>query len=117
MTALPRWRSFWAVIVPPIRPTILFTVVVSTIGGLQLFTEPQLFDASGPSGTGGNDRQFQTLVMYLYENGFGRFDAGYAATISWVLFRPGGRGSGWSTVAAVRAVCRGGAKSCDESRC
>jgi cellobiose transport system permease protein len=81
-----RWRSFWSVTVPAIRPTIVFTVVVSTIGGLQMFTEPQLFDASGVAGTGGNDRQFQTLVMYLYENGFSRFDAGYAAAISWVVF-------------------------------
>ncbi len=81
-----RWRSFWSVTVPGIRPTIVFTVVVSTIGGLQMFTEPQLFDASGVAGTGGNDRQFQTLIMYLYENGFGRFDAGYAAAISWVVF-------------------------------
>lgn len=35
-----RWRSFWSVTVPGIRPTIVFTVVVSTIGGLQLFAEP-----------------------------------------------------------------------------
>ncbi|WP_285743612.1 sugar ABC transporter permease [Lentzea sp. NBRC 105346] len=78
-----RWQAFWAVTVPAIRPTILFVVVVSTIGGFQLFAEPQLFDASG---VGGNDRQFQTIAMYLYENGFGRLDAGYAAAISWVLF-------------------------------
>jgi cellobiose transport system permease protein len=81
-----RWRRFWSVTVPGIRPTIVFTVIVSTIGGLQLFAEPQLFDASGTSGTGGNDRQFQTLTMYLYEKGFGHFDAGYAATIAWVVF-------------------------------
>ncbi|WP_433260254.1 carbohydrate ABC transporter permease [Actinosynnema sp. CS-041913] len=78
-----RARAFWSVTVPGIRPTLLFTAVVSTIGGLQLFAEPRLF---GGASAGGNDRQFQTLVMYLYENGFERFDAGYAATISWVLF-------------------------------
>ncbi|MFB9909016.1 carbohydrate ABC transporter permease [Allokutzneria oryzae] len=81
-----RWRSFWSVTVPGIRSTILFTVVVSTIGGLQLFAEPQLFDSSGTAGVGGNDRQFQTLAMYLYENGFGLFKAGYASAIAWVLF-------------------------------
>ncbi|MGW3469819.1 carbohydrate ABC transporter permease [Saccharopolyspora sp. NPDC000995] len=81
-----RWRSFWSITVPGIRPTIIFTVVVSTIGGLQLFAEPQLFDSSGTAGVGGNDRQFQTLTMYLYEKGFGLFDAGYAAAIAWVLF-------------------------------
>jgi cellobiose transport system permease protein len=81
-----RWRSFWSVTVPSIRPTIVFTVVVSTICGLQLFAEPQLFDPRGVAGTGGDARQFQTLTMYLYEKGFGDFDAGYAATIAWILF-------------------------------
>ncbi|MBB5851118.1 carbohydrate ABC transporter permease [Amycolatopsis umgeniensis] len=81
-----RWRTFWSITVPAIRPTIAFTVVVSTIGGLQLFAEPQLFDDTGTNGTGGADRQFQTLAMYLYEKGFGEFDAGYAAAIAWLLF-------------------------------
>jgi cellobiose transport system permease protein len=78
-----RWRAFWSVTLPSIRPTLLFTVVVSTIGGFQLFTEPLLF---GGASSGGDDRQFQTLVMYLYEIGFERLDAGYAAAVSWVLF-------------------------------
>ncbi|WET77309.1 sugar ABC transporter permease [Amycolatopsis sp. QT-25] len=81
-----RWRTFWSITVPAIRPTIAFTVVVSTIGGVQLFAEPQLFDDTGTNGTGGADRQFQTLAMYLYEKGFGEFDAGYAAAIAWLLF-------------------------------
>ncbi|QRP50580.1 sugar ABC transporter permease [Amycolatopsis sp. FDAARGOS 1241] len=81
-----RWRSFWSVTVPGIRPTIAFTAVAGTVNGLQLFAEPQLFDATGSSGTGGNDRQFQTLTMYLYEKGFTKFDAGYAAALSWVMF-------------------------------
>lgn len=81
-----RWRAFWSITVPSIRPTIVFTVVVATIGGLQIFAEPQLFDAAGVSGTGGADRQFQTLTMYLYEQGIGLSDAGYAAAISWLLF-------------------------------
>jgi cellobiose transport system permease protein len=82
-----RWRMFWSITVPSIRPTIIFTVITSTIGGLQLFTEPQLFDPGGTAtGTGGSDRQFQTLTMYMYEKGFRLFDAGYAAAIAWVLF-------------------------------
>lgn len=82
-----RWRTFWSITVPSIRPTILFTVITSTIGGLQLFVEPLLFDPGGVAlGTGGSDRQFQTLVMYLYEKGFRNFDAGYAATVAWMLF-------------------------------
>lgn len=81
-----RWRRFISITLPGIRPTIVFTSVVSAIGGIQLFVEPQLFDSSGTAGIGGDDRQFQTLVMYLYEKGFGHFDAGYAAAIAWVVF-------------------------------
>ncbi|MBM7774835.1 cellobiose transport system permease protein [Actinokineospora baliensis] len=80
------WQRFRVVTLPGIRPTVLFTVVASAIGGVQMFTEPQLFDGSGLAGAGGSDRQFQTVAMYLYEVGFGRFDAGYAAAMTWVLF-------------------------------
>ncbi|WP_410572785.1 carbohydrate ABC transporter permease [Amycolatopsis sp. cmx-4-61] len=81
-----RWRTFWSITVPGIRPALAFTAIAGTVNGLQLFAEPQLFDAGGSAGTGGNDRQFQTLVMYLYEKGFTHFDAGYAAALTWVLF-------------------------------
>ncbi|WP_410604802.1 carbohydrate ABC transporter permease [Amycolatopsis sp. lyj-90] len=81
-----RWRRFISITLPGIRPTIVFTSVVSAIGGVQIFVEPQLFDTSGVAGIGGDDRQFQTLVMYLYEKGFTQFDAGYAAAIAWVVF-------------------------------
>lgn len=35
-----------------IRPVVIFTVVLSTIGGLQLFTEPMLFDLNAQAATG-----------------------------------------------------------------
>jgi cellobiose transport system permease protein len=81
-----RWRAFWSITVPGIRPALAFTAIAGTVNGLQLFAEPQLFDAGGSAGTGGNDRQFQTLVMYLYEKGFTHLDAGYAAALTWVMF-------------------------------
>jgi cellobiose transport system permease protein len=70
--------------VPSIRPTIIFTVIVSTIGGMQVLAEPLLF--GGGNLTGGSDRQFQTIALYLYEVGFGRFDFGYASAAAWVMF-------------------------------
>ncbi|HEY3206909.1 MAG TPA: sugar ABC transporter permease [Gaiellaceae bacterium] len=82
------WKQFTHVTIPMLRPTIIFTVIVSTIGGLQLFTEPYLFQPLKQVGTGGSDRQYQTVVMYLYEKAFGssQFDFGYAAAIGWALF-------------------------------
>lgn len=82
-----RWRQFVHVTVPNLRPTIIFTVIISTIGGLQLFTEPYLFQPRTSGGTGGSARQYQTIVMYLYEKflGSSQFKFGYAAAIAWCL--------------------------------
>jgi cellobiose transport system permease protein len=82
-----RFRQFIHVTVPMLRPTILFTVIISTIGGLQLFTEPYLFQPRVSGGTGGSARQYQTIVMYLYEKFLGstQFKFGYAAAIAWCL--------------------------------
>jgi cellobiose transport system permease protein len=82
-----RWKQFFHVTVPMLRPTIIFTVIVSTIGGFQLFTEPYLFQPRPGSATGGSARQYQTIVMYLYEKAFGstQFAFGYASAIAWCL--------------------------------
>ncbi len=55
--------------VPLLRHTLLFVVVVATIGGLQLFAEPLLFDTSPASANGGAGREFQTVALYLYQTG------------------------------------------------
>ena len=82
------FRQFLHVTVPMLRPTIIFTVIVSTIGGLQLFTEPYLFQPLKQGATGGSDRQYQTVAMYLYEKAFAstEFKFGYASAVAWCLF-------------------------------
>ena len=37
------WRQLFRITIPMLRPTLIFVVIVSTIGGLQLFTEPLIF--------------------------------------------------------------------------
>jgi cellobiose transport system permease protein len=76
-------RRFWSITLPMIRPTLIFVVITSTIGGLQIFTEPKLFDGRT---NGGSDRQFQTIVLYLYELAFPRRDFGRASATAWILF-------------------------------
>jgi cellobiose transport system permease protein len=80
------WKQFTRVTVPLLRPTILFTVIISTIGGFQLFTEPLLFNSGSSNYQGGSLRQSQTVAMYVWENAFTKFDFGYASAIAWVLF-------------------------------
>jgi len=79
-----RVRQFFSVTVPMLRPTIIFVVITSTIGGLQIFDEPRMFDQYG---AGGADRQFMTMTMYLYELGWGAQKSfGRAAAVAWILF-------------------------------
>lgn len=80
------WRTFRSVTVPMLRHTLVFVVVVATIGGIQLFAEPLLFDTSPASANGGAGREFQTIALYLYQTAFRSFDFGYAAAMSWLLF-------------------------------
>lgn len=80
-----RWQQFVHVTVPSLRPTILFTIVVSTIGATQLFGEPLLFNG-GAGATGGADHQFQTLGLYLYEQGWVNLHLGRASAIAWAMF-------------------------------
>jgi cellobiose transport system permease protein len=80
------WRQFWSITIPMLRPTLLFVVIVSTIGGVQLFTEPLLFNSGAGALAGGTSRQFQTVAMYLVERAFPGQEFGYAASIAWVLF-------------------------------
>jgi cellobiose transport system permease protein len=80
------WRQFTTVTVPLLRPTILFTVIISTIGGFQLFTEPLLFNSGSSNYQGGSLRQSQTVAMYVWESAFVKFDFGYASAVAWVLF-------------------------------
>ncbi len=79
-----RMRRFWYVTVPMLRPTVIFVVITSTIGGLQIFDEPRMFDTAG---AGGGDRQWMTMTMYLYELGWGpQISFGKASAVAWLLF-------------------------------
>ncbi|WP_007026686.1 carbohydrate ABC transporter permease [Saccharomonospora iraqiensis] len=79
-------RRFFTVTLPMLRPTLIFVVITSTIGGLQIFTEPKLFDALPGSNNGGSTHQFQTITLYMYQTAFERGDLGYASAVAWVLF-------------------------------
>jgi ABC-type sugar transport systems, permease components len=79
-----RVRQFFHVTIPMIRPTLIFVVLTSTIGGLQIFDEPRMYDNVG---SGGADRQWMTVTMYLYESGWGpQHNFGRAAAVAWLLF-------------------------------
>ncbi len=77
---IPAWARFWYITVPMLKPVILFTSVISTIGTLQLFDEVNTITLGGPSDS------TLTLSLYIYNLTF-RFmpSFGYAATVSYVI--------------------------------
>ncbi|WP_019534477.1 carbohydrate ABC transporter permease [Paenibacillus ginsengihumi] len=77
-----RMQQFFSITLPLLRPIILFTVILSTIGGMQLFTEPMILLGNGGGATKGG----LTLVLYLYNQAFINQLFGYASAIAWVLF-------------------------------
>lgn len=76
-------RQFFSITIPQLRPTLIFVIVTSTIGGLQIFDEPRLYD---PYGQGGASAQWMTITIYLYNLGWGQLNFGRAAAVAWLLF-------------------------------
>jgi ABC-type sugar transport system permease subunit len=74
------WQRFRHVTLPALRPALLFTTLIATITGLQLFDLVYAMTSGGPI------FHTESVVMYLYEEGFVDFQMGYASAIAWVLF-------------------------------
>lgn len=71
---------FWHISVPGLRQQIIFVTVISVIASLQAFDQIFVMTRGGPLfGT-------ETIVTYLFTQGFERFRVGYAATLSVALF-------------------------------
>jgi multiple sugar transport system permease protein len=76
------WTKFWKITMPLLRPVTLFVFLNSFIGGMQSFDIQQLLT----DGMGSPRGSLQTVVMYLYNQGFLYSNFGYAAAISYYLF-------------------------------
>lgn len=72
-------KQFLAITIPGVKPVLLFSVVLSVTGVLQLFTEPNLITHSGPS------NETLTIVQYLYNVGFKQFNFGVSAAGAYIL--------------------------------
>lgn len=75
-------QSFFRVTLPLLKPTMLYVMVTSLIGGLQIFDIPRVLT----NGRGGPDNALTTMVLYLYNQGFKNFNLGYASALAYALF-------------------------------
>lgn len=75
-----RMQSIFRITIPMISPTIFFILVTNTIAILQIFSEPYIMTQGGPANS------TLTIVYYLYQKGFQRFQMGYGASLAWIVF-------------------------------
>jgi multiple sugar transport system permease protein len=74
------WQRFWRITLPLLSPTVFLAVVLTVISSFQVFDQAYVMTNGGPANA------TNTIVLYIYQNGFQYFRMGYASAIAWVLF-------------------------------
>ncbi|MFV0412313.1 MAG: carbohydrate ABC transporter permease [Oscillospiraceae bacterium] len=74
-------QMFWRITLPLIRPILVYVIITSLIGGLQMFDVPQILT----NGKGNPDRTSTTIIMFLNNHLFSK-NYGMAGAVSVVLF-------------------------------
>ena len=75
-------RGFFDITLPLLKPILVYVVITSMIGGLQMYDVPQVLT----KGEGAPNKTTKTLVMLLNENLSGSRNYGVASAIAIVLF-------------------------------
>jgi len=73
-------RQFFFITLPLLKPILIFCAVLSIIGTMQLFSEPFLI-----TNRGGPGQATETLGLFLYRQGFGSGNFGYASTVAYAI--------------------------------
>ncbi|TVQ27803.1 MAG: sugar ABC transporter permease [Spirochaetaceae bacterium] len=74
------WKTFWRIKLPLLSPYVFFATVMTVIFSFQVFDQTYIMTGGGPINS------TNTLVLYMYQQGFEFFRMGYASAIAWVLF-------------------------------
>ena len=74
-------QTFWRITMPLIKPILIYVLITSLIGGLQMFDVPQILT----NGKGSPDRCATTMIMYLNNHLYSK-NYGLAGAVSTVLF-------------------------------
>jgi multiple sugar transport system permease protein len=82
MDGATRRQVFWYITMPLLKPAHLFVVATGMIGALQLYDQAIL--AGGADGS--PDYSLMTVVLYIYNACFRKFEFGYASSIGVILF-------------------------------
>ncbi|MET9381156.1 sugar ABC transporter permease [Streptomyces sp. NPDC002928] len=82
-------QTFFRITLPMMRPVLLFVLVISTVTGLQSFSEPQVLlqtNTNDSPFSGGPGHAGRTMVLYFFQQTFDNNDFGYGAAVAWGIF-------------------------------
>lgn len=74
------WKTFFHVTLPSIKPILVYVIITSMIGGIQMFDVPQILT----NGRGGPNRSAMTMIMYLNNHLYSK-NYGLAGALSVIL--------------------------------
>jgi len=74
------WTRFWYITLPLLSPMTFFVLIISIIGSFQVFELVYVMTKAGPSNA------TNTLVYFIYQNGFSFYQMGTASAAAMVLF-------------------------------
>ena len=80
------WNKFFKITIPLLKPTIVFVSIMSVIVSFQVFEQVYLMTGGGGGELGGVLDSALTVVPYLFDKGFNKFQMGYASSIAYILF-------------------------------
>jgi multiple sugar transport system permease protein len=75
-----RWTTLLRVTLPALKRTLVLVVMLQTAAQLQIFGQAQLLTGGGPGGA------TRTMVLFMFESAFGRWELGYATAAAEILF-------------------------------
>ena len=73
------WKKFVSVTLPSIRGTVLFALIMLSIGGFNVFTSIKMITGGKPA------HQTDTLLTWMYYKAFSTGKFGYAAALSFIM--------------------------------
>lgn len=74
------WALFRYVTLPMLKSTTVFIIMIATIGAFQMFGAVYILTGGGPV------HATTTVVYYVWQSAFSRYNMGYAAAMSLALF-------------------------------
>ena len=79
LDGINRWQKAIYITLPSIKPTILFALVMLTIGGFNVFTSIKMITDGKPM------HETEVILTWMYSKAFNSGEFGYAAALSFIV--------------------------------